>query len=251
MKPRMSATVAAVSTLTALACSQGPSQTVSYDVGGAVVYALDEGIALEGVAVALTNRQGVTFETTSDDSGFWVLEAMEPGLYTEEYSLEGYETHVAKFGLEAKGAHDIQNTFVSRGTIGLPELGLRATLGTPFQVELENGDVLIHSPGGNELVYSNSVDAFIQLVFTLPLRNGYVSLSDGVTWGWVAAQPNTDNTMWTFSKADLMGMNNGNPLTADIDPNTLHQIYISGEGVTKIHGDRVAFDAEILFDCVP
>lgn len=228
-------------------------QDARYDVGGAVVYAGDTSQGLEGASVVVKDLNGKELAATTNADGLWVVENVPPGVYTETYTLEGYEDYTGQFVLEAVGENDFKDMFVGRGTVGLQETQLKGSLGAPFSVDVEDGDSLANGIAGMDLVYSRSGDSFITLTFNKPVYTDpyAMRLQDGVTGYSMYATPNQDLTAWTFSKQEIESLG-GNGLTADGDGSTLHTITITNAlSYTEIHGDETHVNATIRFDCVP
>ncbi len=237
------------------ACGGAPPQThnVKIDVGGSVVYALDPSEGLAGVAIVLTDVEGREYTATTNSAGLWTIENVLPGVYSESYSLAGYDPLTGTFSIPAGGENNVANVFITRPAVALEEEPLVATI-SPFSTSLVDGDQPFDGLGGAVLVYSSSGNADIVVSFTRRVVGGNVSLRDDDTGQQIGAQADATGMIWTFSEADIATINGGGVtghLTVDQDPFTWHRIQVSVTSFTPLHGDLVQTQATARFNCVP
>lgn len=244
--------------VSAIAAGCGPAvlrdqHGVKYKTGGQVVYAGDNSIVLPGVSITLTDTDGIETAATTDSSGLWSIKGLLPGVYAARYELAGYEPIVTSLDLDAFGANQVSNPFISAGTVQLDETLVRASF-SPFAISLENGQQLFDGVGGNVMSYSVANDAAITVTFPQRVFNGQVRLTDENTNQQINATLDTaTGTTFTFSKNAIDQLNGGsNPLTADNDPFTWHRIQIQQvETFSPIHGTLRQISATAWFNATP
>lgn len=236
-------------------CGGAPASThnVRVDVGGSVVYALDPGEGLAGVSVGLADVEGEIETATTNSAGLWTIENLRPGVYTETYSLAGYEPFVGTFAIPAGGENNVKNVFLTRPEVALSEVGLVASI-SPFDVEVRDGDEPHDGLAGASMTYSSSAGGAIVVTFDRRIASGTVRLRDTETDQQISATSDALDQVFTFSEAQISTLNGGGPnghLTVDSDPFTWHRIDINVNTYTPIHGDLVHTSARIWFNAVP
>lgn len=248
--------------VSALAAACGPTvlrdqHGVKFKTGGQVVYGGDTTIVLPGVAVTLTDTDGIVTTANTDSSGLWTMKNLLPGVYAARYELAGYEPLLTSLELDAFGSNEVSNPFIAAGTIQLNEISLTATF-APFGTVLTNGQQLFDGVGGNVLTYSVTNDGAISVTFPQRVFAGQVRLTDGETGQQIDATLDTANgTSFTFSKIEIDNINGGgggggNALTADNNPFTWHRIQVQNvETFSPIHGTLRQINATAWFNATP
>lgn len=253
---RILAAVAMLGVGVTAGCGGPPAEeqthNVKIDVGGSVVYALDASEPLPSVLITLTDVEGETRTAQTTSAGLWAIEDIAPGVYTESYALAGYETQTGTFTIPAGGENNVRNVFMSRGTIGLSETGMIASI-SPFSVEVENGDELRDGLAGSVMVYSSAGNGDIVVTFPRYVASGTVQLRDLETNQSLNATPDTNRMIWTFDEADIGQINFGTEMiTLDQEPYTWHRIQLNNIATyTPIHGDVVTLSANLYFNATP
>ena len=123
-------------------------QDVRADLGGMVSYVYDFSEGLEGVAIVVTDKDGIQTTTATTADGIWFIADMQPGTYDISYSLAGYITRESFFIIEAGGENDVGNIYINVGSVGLLETGIVATISGALTGTLEDFEILTDGAGG-------------------------------------------------------------------------------------------------------
>jgi hypothetical protein len=182
----------------------------------------------------------------------WDLRDLDPGPYVERYSLAGYEPVEGTFLLDAFGENDVENLFVSRGTVGLDEAHLLATI-SPFALSIRDGDSLADGIAGVSAAYSGGD---IVVTFSRPIAQpnaGDVYFYDYESGDPAFATVDSAGQVFTISAASIAAIDGGNGPAADNDPYTWGSaVFVNFvSSYTPIHGSQETMDAELYLNVLP
>ena len=220
-------------------------QTLQFDVGGQVAYALGDMEGLDAVSVTLTDSAGIDFTTTTTAQGLWFLADLAPGPYLGRFSAAGYGDEFLVFSTSVQGENDVENPFIGVATVFMNETEPVVTVSGVFSVTLNNGDNLVDGAGTTSAVYGLAAGG--DIVVTTDIAPLVLNVSVADEAGTTSSTVNATRTVATVAGTALQAL----PLTADDMLGTTDALNVSVTWFTPIHGDLATWVATVNFNVVP